>query len=185
MNRPVDPTKLIADALADQRAEFERFVRARVRHQDVDDVLQLAAARAIERAHTVTQPERVVAWLYQIHRNLIVDVQRRQAVERKYSESQEQIPDIVEATEGERCTCSVSQANQLRPSYRAILGLVDGQGVGLSEAAEQLQVSTNNATVRLHRARRALREAMFEHCGVSEPKDCLTCRCVEDNCCAA
>ena len=32
---------------------------------------------------------------------------------------------------------------------------------------------------------KALRKHMQEHCGVSDPRDCVDCRCVEDGCCAA
>ena len=83
------------------------------------------------------------------------------------------------------CHCSVIQASRLPELYSSILGLVDTAGVALKEAAVQLEITPNNAAVRLHRARKALREAMLEHCGVTNPDDCAGCRCVDDVCCAA
>ena len=84
----------------------------------------------------------------------------------------------------ERCDCSVAQAKSLSPNYASVLNLVDMRGASLTEAATALGITVNNATVRLHRARKALREAMLEHCGVQSARDCLDCRCVSDGCCA-
>jgi RNA polymerase sigma-70 factor (ECF subfamily) len=57
--------------------------------------------------------------------------------------------------------------------------------LSLIEAAARLDITHNNATVRLHRARKALRDAMEAHCGVTDPQACAACRCVDDACCAA
>ena len=61
--------------------------------------------------------------------------------------------------------------------------LVDINGVSVSEVARLLNISVSNASVRLHRARAALRKQMLEHCGVSTLKECLSCRCIDDGCC--
>jgi hypothetical protein len=45
-------------------------------------------------------------------------------------------------------------------------------------------VTTNNAMVRLHRARRALRSLLQEHCGTTSLRACLSCVCEERGCCA-
>lgn len=178
-------SELVATTLRERKPEFEAFVRTRVRPQDVDDILQLAALRAIERADTIDDPDRVTAWLYRIHRNLIIDTYRKQAREHKHVDREAELPDDPGAPLADPCTCSVSQARRLRPSYASILSLVDTNGLHLSEAARRLDISTNNAAVRLHRARKALREAMLEHCGVRDLRDCAGCRCVDDICCAA
>ncbi len=188
MSRSTETTgsrQVVADALRERQTDFEAFVRARVRPQDVDDILQLAAVRAIERADSIDDPTRVIAWLYRIHRNLIIDVSRSQARERQLVEAAAEVPEQVETPVDDPCACSVSQARRLRPTYASILHLVDSNGLQLQEAARQLDVSAGNAAVRLHRARQALRKAMLEHCGVSDPRDCADCRCVYDTCCAA
>lgn len=179
------PRDLVADALRDERSNFDAFVRSRVRPDEVDDILQLAALRAIERAESLDDPERVVAWLYRIHRNLIIDTHRRRARERDHVDISTTPPELPGTAPTDSCDCSVSQSKRLKPSYATILSLVDADGLGLSEAAQRLEVSTNNATVRLHRARKALRQAMLEHCGVTDPQDCADCRCVYDPCCIA
>ncbi|MEM9653256.1 MAG: RNA polymerase sigma factor [Actinomycetota bacterium] len=177
--------EVVADALRERQSDFAAFVRARVRPEDADDVVQLAALRAVESADSLEDPDRVVAWLYRIHRNLIIDVSRKRASERKYIDPVDEIPEQMDPPAEDPCACSVSQAKRLRPTYASILSLVDSGGLQLGEAARRLDVSTNNAAVRLHRARKALKQAMLEHCGVSDPRDCADCRCVYDTCCAA
>ena len=181
----VEPRAIVADTLRAQRADFEAFVRARVAPQDVDDILQLAALRAIENAGTLEDPGRVTAWLYRIHRNLIVDTYRRRATEQRHVDADTDVPERTISLDDDPCSCSVIQATRLPESYASILALVDTEGVQLREAAVQLDITPNNAAVRLHRARKALREAMFEHCGVTDPAACAGCRCVDDVCCAA
>ncbi|MEM8708771.1 MAG: sigma-70 family RNA polymerase sigma factor, partial [Actinomycetota bacterium] len=149
-----------------------------------DDVLQVAALRAIERADTLDDPERVDAWLYRIHRNLIIDRYRAVDTERRHLDDGEP-PETAAAALDESCACSVSQARRLPDSYASILTLVDADGLAVNEAAAALQITPNNAAVRLHRARKALRAAMFEHCGVTDVRDCAGCRCIDDACCAA
>lgn len=179
-----EPRDAVSRALGEQRADFEAFVRARVRPDEVDEILQVAAVRAIERADSLGDPDRVVAWLYRIHRNLITDTYRFRARERRYLDVSDEPPEAASEALVDPCDCSISQSERLKPSYASILSLVDRDGVGLPEAARRLDVSTNNATVRLHRARKALRQAMLEHCGVTDPRACGDCRCVYDACCA-
>lgn len=160
-------------------------MRSQVKADDVDDVVQLAAARSIERAETLHDPRTVVAWLYRIHRNLIIDTHRKQSRDGEFLDRGVPVPDEPVAPLDEFCRCSVRQAERLRPSYASILLLVDAGGLQLGEAARRLDVTTNNAAVRLHRARTALRTAMLEHCGVRDLSECGVCRCVEDACCEA
>ncbi len=177
--------ELIARTLCDKRADFEAFVRARVRSEEANDILQLAALRAIERADSLDDPARVVAWLYRLHRNLIVDVIRKRSSEHRVIDSAAEVPDQAPPPSSDPCACSLTQASHIHSAYSSILSLVDIGGMRLSEAARTLGITVNNATVRLHRARRALRKQMLEHCGVSNPRDCANCRCVYEGCCVA
>lgn len=173
----------VARALREHHAQLRAFVRARAPAEEVDDVLQTAALRAVERASSLNEPERVRAWLYRIHRNAIYDSGRSRVRSQRFEASDmDDMPDAPD-TPAEVCGCSLSQMKRVRPSYASVLALVDTNGLSLREAAQQLGISVQNATVRLHRARKALREVMLEHCGVENVRDCLDCRCAEDGCC--
>lgn len=177
----------VTNALQEMQPEFRAFVAGRVAVADVDEVLQVASIKALQGAHTLSDPRKVRAWLFRIHRNSIIDIFRKQLADRNHADSATrlELPDPRSVEEPDSCVCSLSQAQRLRPSYASILSLVDAEGMRLGEAARMLELSENNASVRLHRARRALKDAMREHCGVESLRDCARCRCVEDNCCAA
>ena len=184
---PPPREQCVADALRAHADELRRFVQARVPAADVDDILQMAALRAVERAASLDEPSRVRAWLFTIHRNLMTDTLRQQARRdrlRDELELEEQAPGLSTPRE-EHCDCSVVLAGQLRPAYASVLALIDAGGASLAEAAQQLEISVNNAAVRLHRARKALRQAMHDHCGVQSAQDCQECRCVFEGCCVA
>lgn len=175
--------EVVARALDEHASKLRHFVGARVPADSVDDVLQSAAMRAVERSGSLNDPTRVLAWLYRVHRNVIADTLRKRGSSERMLDR-----DAVPAAEaagpaGASCDCSLAQAQRLSPAYAAVLALVDSGDATLAEAAEELGISTNNATVRLHRARKALRKSMLEHCGVQSARDCVDCRCVVDGCC--
>lgn len=178
-----DPHPCVAAALNTHRARLRRFVAARVPPSDVEDVLQLGALRALERAADLREPERVLAWLYRVHRNIATDLGRRKAREARLLATFAQDLQPVPEEDPKGCGCSLVQARELKPSYAAILDLVDIAGVSLSQAARALNISVNNATVRLHRARAALRRRLEARCGVTSVASSLDCGCTEEGCC--
>ncbi|MGH7821909.1 MAG: hypothetical protein ACREQ9_19275 [Candidatus Binatia bacterium] len=58
-----------------------------------------------------------------------------------------------------------------------MLRRVDLDERSLAGAADALGITTNNAAVRLHRARRALRRQLERSCGTCAEHACLDCRC--------
>ncbi|MEE2902877.1 MAG: sigma-70 family RNA polymerase sigma factor [Myxococcota bacterium] len=182
--KPKCTKTLVHDALSRERKGFYQFVRARVPPEEVDDIVQQAAMRAIEHASSLKDPQRVIPWLYKIHRNVLVDVVRKKRSEVRLIDDSQNIPEKVQSDFEEWCACSTTQITAINSRYGTILKLVDMKGFSLNEVSRMLGISVNNATVRLHRARIALRKQMLEHCGVSSIRECLDCRCIEDGCCA-
>ncbi|MEM1153792.1 MAG: sigma-70 family RNA polymerase sigma factor [Pseudomonadota bacterium] len=173
---------LVPRMLQQHAGRLRAFVSARVPASEVDDVLQSAAMRAVEHASSLQDPARVMPWLYRLHRNLIADMFRQQASHQRKLEATaetDQSEPVIDI-----CDCSIAQAKGLHPNYAAVLSAVDFGNATLTEAASELGISVNNATVRLHRARKALRQAMFDHCGVTSMRECLDCRCVSEGCCS-
>lgn len=174
---------LVAETLRTSARALRAFVAARVPAAEVDDVVQVAAVRAVERSGSLKVPERVLPWLYRVHRNVIVDAVRQRGSHERLLDNVSNAQEPTQPVDRDACSCSLAQMQSLRPAYSAVLELVDVQDASLSEAARALGISINNATVRLHRARRALRDTMSAHCGVQNARDCVTCRCVDDGCC--
>ena len=59
--------------------------------------------------------------------------------------------------DGIDCRCVLAQAEQLKPDYAEILRRVIMDGVTVTQVAGELGITPNNAMVRLHRARAALK----------------------------
>ncbi len=179
-----DPRVRVAAALRTHSPQLRRHVASRVPSDLVDDVRQAAALRAIEKAETLRDLDRLVPWLYRIHTNAANDALRKLATEQRLLEAAAQEPDPIDTSADAWCRCSIAQTRKLMASYALILELVDIQGLRLDEAAMTLDISVNNAAVRLHRARAALKKQMLEHCGVTSANACADCRCVHEGCCA-
>jgi RNA polymerase sigma-70 factor (ECF subfamily) len=170
-------------ALIRGRRELLAFVERRVGSRaDAEDILQSAVVTALEKGHTVRDPERVTAWLYQILRHRITDhVRRREAERRALSAHARETslaaddPDLDDAV----CRCVSRLLDGLKPEYAAILRRTELDQVPLVELARQLDVTPNNAAVRAHRAREALRKQILLSCRTCAEHGCLDCTCTD------
>ncbi len=176
---------LLQDLLA-RESDFRSFVRRRVSdHTLADDLLQQSFLRAVQQAHRLQQPEQSVAWFYRILRHAVVDYYRSHATDSKKAEAF--LRELVTSGEDKTpaldewrptiCACLQRLLPRMRPAYAELLTRVDLQGESAASVAKDLGVTPNNLTVRLHRARRALRNSLEQTCGVCTKHGCLDCTC--------
>lgn len=180
-----NPSDPIAEALRAHGAELRAFFRARAPAAEVEDLFQAAALRAVERAESLRDPDRVLPWLYRLCRNIATDAARRRSTQRRLIEQAATAVEPVDSAIEAGCDCILSQARHIAAGYAKILELVDLHSLSLKDAAAKLGISKNNATVRLHRARGALKQRLRTHCGVTSLRECASCHCVTEGCCAA
>jgi RNA polymerase sigma-70 factor (ECF subfamily) len=174
---------MAAGALAIIVAQRERALASAARRlgsrEAARDVLQLALLKAIEGLESLRRQESIVAWFHRIVANVAIDHQRhgeayRRALERMAAYGAE----TEAATGGEgRCECLDEVLPTLRPAYAAMLRRVDLEERSLEEVARQDGITTTNARVRLHRARRALRRSWMHVCGGPPLERCAPCPC--------
>lgn len=174
------------DLLMLTRESFRVFIRRRVPTEDIaDDLLQQSLIKALEQVHTVRNEESLVPWFYRLLRHAIIDYYRSHATEHKKHEGflkeltateADKEPSFAEIP-SEVCTCLNRLLPGLRPAYAEVLRRVDLQGESIHAVAEDLKIATNNLTVRLHRARQALRTSLEAACGVCTKHGCLNCTC--------
>lgn len=166
-DRPDEPsatagTQLDRVLLAYHR-EFLEFVSRRTGNRaDAEEILQAAYARALEAGVPHDDREGVVAWFHRILRNAIVDGFRRRDVERRALERAATEPldrDGAEELRAAVCRCVHDVLPGLKPEYAGVVREVDLSERRLADVASQLGITVNNATVRLHRARKALRRS--------------------------
>lgn len=109
-------------------------------------------------------------------RRLVVDRYRRDAVRRRTLEALavQPAPDAAddEADLLAPSDCLKAALGGLKPEYRQILSQTYLEDRPLKEVARRLELTANNAAVRLHRARGALRQAMAEKCNACPLVDC-------------
>jgi len=168
---------LLAELTARQ-AEYLAFVAGRVpTPADAEDLLQASLLRARDRLHTLRDPSSLRAWFYRLLRRAIADyharrAQNEQRLDQLALEVETQTPE-----ETASCACSLGLLAGLRPEYRSMLEQVDLEDRSLADVAAALGITKNNATVRLHRARQALRDALAEHCNTTSVRECQDCGC--------
>jgi RNA polymerase sigma-70 factor (ECF subfamily) len=68
----------------------------------------------------------------------------------------------------------------LAASYRDVLQRVDLDGASPGDAASALGLTITHLNVRLHRARRRLRERVEATCRVCSKHGCLDCSCGDE-----
>lgn len=160
--------------LVERRQRFLGFIKKRVGDADAEDLYQSALLRAAERIHTLRDKERLAAWFYRLLRNAIVDhlEDRARQVVKLESVEVEDVP----ATE-RLCGCSLNVLARLRPEYADIVRRVDVDEESLAVVATKLGITTGNAKVRVHRARRALKRGLWALCKTDSVRACVDCCC--------
>jgi RNA polymerase sigma-70 factor (ECF subfamily) len=170
------------EPLVQSKIRFLTFLERRLgSRDDAEDLLQTAYLRAVAEAGTVRDEEKVVPWFYQLLRNLLVDHYRHRAATARLGQRLARENETTAVLEKELfrevCRCVKDVTKTLKPEYHEILLRVELQDESLEGVARELGITPNNASVRLHRARRALREALQVTCGACTEHGCLDCTC--------
>lgn len=164
--------------LAGRRREFVQFIRRRADPStDAEDLVQQALLKASRKLGQVQDPDHVVAWFYTVLRRVLADERARASLRqlkmRQFADAlNPSPPDPMEA-----CGCSLNLVERMPTEYAEILRRVDIGGEDLATASQSLGITVNNATVRLHRARKALRAKLATVCGTTSARECLSCDC--------
>jgi RNA polymerase sigma-70 factor (ECF subfamily) len=172
---------LAATLLANLGA-FQGFARRRLGDDQLAaDAVQESLLRALKSERALSHDENLLAWFYRILRNVLTDLHRRRAAQSKAMErfseevaiSGEDEADVEQTA----CACFRGLLPTLRPEYAQVLQLADLDGEPAEAVAERVGISRNNLKVRLHRARRQLRQRLEQTCQLCATHGCLDCHC--------
>ena len=176
----------IVQRLLGHESAFRGFLRRRVGDEAVaEDLLQQSMIRAVQSHHAVRNDDSVVAWFYKIIRHALIDYYRSKGAEARRDEAfsrelilsgndREPSIDEMKAT---LCTCLHRILPTLRSNYADLIRRIDLEEESPKRVAEELKISQSNLTVRLHRARQALRASLELSCGICSKHGCLNCTC--------
>lgn len=176
-----DPHTSVSDAFAQwlqaNRPNHLRYLRGQLPStEEAEDALQDAAVKFFQNAHSLDKLERREAWVGTSLRHTVIDRYRRAAARRRLADVLRQEPcDALEDQEDVTITaaeCIKVTIPTLRVDYSSLLQQVYFEGISLKEIAKLEGLTENNATVRLHRARGALRQTLRRQCKYCPIIDC-------------
>jgi RNA polymerase sigma factor (sigma-70 family) len=182
---PSDDGRDAAEVLAplvDSHRELLGFLQRQLGDRALaEDILQAAFVKGIERAGQLREGEAVLAWFYRLLRNAIVDHHRRagaserrlDALARELESTDVPLPDSTAAI----CRCIEPLVDTLKPEYATALRRVELEGTAVKDFAQEAGITANNAAVRVHRAREALRKQVRRCCGTCAEHGCVDCSC--------
>jgi DNA-directed RNA polymerase specialized sigma24 family protein len=79
--------------------------------------------------------------------------------------------------QAETCACIQEVIRDLKPEYRTAIEQVDLAGESVESFARARSTTPNSASVRLHRARKAVAKKLTAVCGTCATQKCIDCTC--------
>lgn len=153
------------------RALLVPFISKRVDTQDVEDVLQTVFVRIQRGLANLRDGDKLVAWAYQVTRNVIIDHVRRRGL--GDTDSLELVrsatppePDVDDSGARELAIVLGHFIGKLPAPYREALQLTDLEGITQAEAAQRAGISLSGMKSRVQRARVQLRELLESCCDI-------------------
>ena len=162
------------------RGQFLSFLSGRLHDKAAaEDVLQSAYIKALEHESDIRGDESTVAWFYRILRNALIDHYRRTSVRDKADAKYAAEAPLTYEAELEQtvCACIGDVIRDLKGEYRAAIQGVDLGGQSVEDFAKANGITANNASVRLHRARKSVARELTAICGSCAKHKCLDCTC--------
>ncbi len=136
-----------------------------------DDLVQEAFIKVQNKLYTLRDHSKVRPWIFSIARNICQDHFRRaippsqDAIHQELTAEGFQTPLVqIQLEQREMSLCVESKINLLPESYKEIIVLSERMGLNNQEISEILGIEVSNVKVRLHRARKALKEILEQDC---------------------
>jgi RNA polymerase sigma factor (sigma-70 family) len=168
--------------LIEFRSKFLGYLRKRLNSpHEAEDVFQDFCVKVLRSHDSITNGERLDAWLGITLRHTLTDHYRRRATQNRGAEAfaieAKILETVVEDHDGKACNCVAAAMNRLQPAQAELLTRLDLQDEPRKEVAADLGVSLNALGVRVHRSRADLRERIAEICPVCGEGGFMQCAC--------
>lgn len=172
----------LTQQLVDNHRQFLGFLESRLGDRALaEDILQDAFVKSLLKGEDARDETSWVAWFYRTLRNAVIDHYRRsgarsralETLAREMEGAVEPPPELRDAI----CGCVTRLASTLKPEYEQALRRIDVEGTAVQDFAAEAGITANNASVRVFRAREALRKQVKNSCGTCAEHGCLECSC--------
>jgi RNA polymerase sigma-70 factor (ECF subfamily) len=152
------------------RALLVPFINKRVEPQDVDDVLQSVFVRVQRGIGELRENDKLVAWGYQIARNVIIDHARRRSVRKHDALDRARsvaVPGEADDSGATELALILGHFIAMLPDpYRDALRMTELEGMTQADAAKLVGISLSGMKSRVQRARSQLRELLEGCCAI-------------------
>jgi RNA polymerase sigma-70 factor (ECF subfamily) len=148
-----------------------------------DDLTQETFARVQDRLGDLKDPAKLSSWVFRIAYNLCQDHFRAAGKTVITSEAEEE--EMATAEEGsvqkafeqhQMSACVQEEIDRLPEPLRTVLLMSDGMEFSQREIAEVVGITVENVKVRLHRARKKLKELLEQKCAFeTDERNVLVC----------
>ena len=178
---PATARTAVRTAIVDSYDRLRNYLQRRFNSvADAEEVLQVFVLKALERSADVRDAESVRGWLSKVLATTIADF-HRQTSRHKIREtplSTELSDRLAAVTEVElACECLYAHLLSLKSEHAEVIRRVDLGGESMEAVAADLGITVNNLTVRLYRARQALKERLESRCVICREESFWACRC--------
>ncbi len=150
------------------RTTLYRFILIRVKDPGMaEDIVQDVLIKVYERLNTLQDQEKILSWMYQITRNVIVDYYRKQRPKEDIDEAvMAKEIDIEEDVEKKLAQCILPMVNQLPSNYQQAIKMAEFDGLTQKEIAQKQGLSLSGAKSRIQRGRKLIKKMLLECCRV-------------------
>ncbi len=162
--------------------KIRKFILSHIRDEWVaDDIVQETFIKVDKNILSVKDKGKISAWIYKIAYNLCMDYHKNKQTQlfKKSKEITSQIAGIEiqkEMEQNQMGACVRDKIDMLPEKYRSVLLLFDLEGFSHDEISQILDISCENAKVRLHRSRKMLKDILERECHFEkDERDVFTC----------
>ena len=159
------------------------YLKRLVGEFEAEEVAQIVFEKISRNLNSFKGDSKLSTWIYRVATNTALDRLKSQSF--KYSFAGPLAPLPINLTEAEKPVSSTSRTvrspdkkaiqnemsecvrefvDRLSPDYQTIIVLKDIEGLTNKEIAEVLEISIDSAKIRLHRARKQLKESLAAGC---------------------
>lgn len=179
---PRELTPAFVRTLAEVHGSFLQFLRRRLGSQaEAEEVMQQFHLRVVEHASQLRDEESMLGWLRRVLQSALSDHQRRTSkrnrAEADFARKDAAVPPVAEELADFVCRCLFGLLPHLKPEYAEALRRLELGHEPREHVARTLGISMENLTVRLHRARQALRRILELTCQTCPVHGYLDCGC--------
>lgn len=150
------------------RTTLYGFILTRVNDPSLaEDIVQDVLIKVYERLNTLRDQDKILSWMYQITRNVIVDYYRKHNPIEDIDEIVVvQEINIEEDVQKELAQCLLPMVNQLPSNYQQAVKMAELDGLTQKEIAQKQGLSLSGAKSRVQRGRKMLKQMLTECCRI-------------------